>query len=70
MLVLPKLLKLMHIRQASFTMRRFQLLLEVSFTFFIGRAALSLVQPKVMVSVDLAESAYNLPDPGLEGRWV
>jgi hypothetical protein len=45
-----------------------QLLSDILLEFFFSRAALDLLQAKMMLSVDLAERALNLPHHCLEFR--
>ncbi len=65
MLLLPQLLKLSDVRFAPFAMRRRQFPSHILFQFVLGFAALDLVQLEIMVSVDPAERAQNLP----HHRW-
>jgi hypothetical protein len=68
MLLLPQLLKLLDVSFAPFAMCSRQLLSDILLEFFFSRAALDLLQAKMMLSVDLAERALNLPHHCLEFR--
>jgi hypothetical protein len=65
MLLLPKLLKLCHVRLALLAVRHPQFLSAMSFDSVIGGAALKLIQTKIIISIYMAESADNLPDHDL-----
>ena len=61
-MLLPKLLKPRHVKLALLAVRCLQSLSSVSLDGFIGGAALKRIQTKIILSIDMAESAYNLPD--------
>jgi hypothetical protein len=51
MLLLPKLLELCHVRLSPCAVLGPQFLSDVSFGFFIGWAALKLIQTKIIISI-------------------